>query len=92
MSKLNSIALCTLAAILLIPHLPAQTTEGGIVGSIRDEKGSYIANAKVTVTSPSTGLQRQTTTADNGIYRVMALPTGTYEVKAEARICRIGSR
>src|SRR5215831_16178286 len=62
----------------------AQTTEGGIVGTIRDEKGANIANATVTVSSPSTGLQRQTTTADNGIFRVTGLPTGVYQIKAEA--------
>jgi hypothetical protein len=62
----------------------AQTTQGGMVGTIRDEKGAYIAGAKVTVTNPSTGLQRETKTADNGIFRLLALPTGTYEIKAEA--------
>ncbi|MBV8050043.1 MAG: TonB-dependent receptor, partial [Acidobacteriaceae bacterium] len=63
----------------------AQTTQGGMVGTIRDEKGAYIAGAKVTVTSPSTGLQRETRTAENGIFRLLALPTGTYEIKAEAQ-------
>jgi hypothetical protein len=29
-------------------------------------------------------LQRQTKTADNGVFRVMALPTGTYQIRAEA--------
>src|SRR5499427_2817065 len=62
----------------------AQTTEGGIVGTIRDEKGANIPNATVTVSSPSTGLQRQTTSADNGIFRVTGLPTGVYQIKAEA--------
>ncbi|HEY7096641.1 MAG TPA: TonB-dependent receptor [Terriglobales bacterium] len=62
----------------------AQTTEGGIVGMIRDEKGANIANATVTVTNPSTGLQRQTTSADNGVFRVTGLPTGVYQLKAEA--------
>ncbi|HKS73973.1 MAG TPA: TonB-dependent receptor, partial [Terriglobales bacterium] len=84
MSKFRTITLCTLAVILLATYLPAQTTEGGIVGTIHDEKGNTISGAKVTVVSPSTGLQRQTTTADNGIYRLMALPTGGYTITAEA--------
>jgi hypothetical protein len=62
----------------------AQTTQGGIVGTIRDQKGANITGAKVTVSSPATGLHRETTTADNGIFRVMALPTGIYQIKAEA--------
>ena len=78
------IALWTIAAMLLAGNLLAQTTQGGIVGTIRDEKGNSIAGAKVTVTSPTTGLQRQTTTADNGIFRLLALPTDIYQVSAEA--------
>jgi hypothetical protein len=70
--------------VISVVSLPAQTTQGGMVGTIRDEKGAYISGAKVTVTSPSTGLQRETKTADNGIFRLLALPTGTYEIRAEA--------
>jgi len=75
--------LLSMAAISAV-SAQAQTTQGGIFGTIRDEKGAYIAGAKVTVTSPSTGLQRETKTADNGIFRILALPTGSYELKAEA--------
>jgi hypothetical protein len=71
-------------ATILAGSLLAQTTQGGIVGTIRDQKGASIAGVSVTVTSTATGLQRETKTADNGIFRVMALPTGTYQIKAEA--------
>src|SRR5215831_3033880 len=62
----------------------AQTTQGGIVGTVRDQKGADIAGAKVTVTNQATGLQRDITTAGNGIFRIPVLPSGNYEVKAEA--------
>ena len=62
----------------------AQTTQGEIVGTIRDQKGASISGAQITVTQVATGLQRQTTTADNGVFRVLALPTGAYEIKADA--------
>jgi Carboxypeptidase regulatory-like domain/TonB-dependent Receptor Plug Domain/TonB dependent receptor len=62
----------------------AQTTQGGIVGTIRDEKGASVVAANVTITHAATGLQRQTVTAENGIFRVLALPTGSYEIKADA--------
>ena len=81
-SKLNRIVF--FIVVLLVSEVFAQTTQGGIVGAIRDQKGAQIIGAKVTVNSPSTGLQRETTTADNGIFRIMALPTGIYEIKAEA--------
>src|SRR6267378_2048845 len=79
---LNRIVFFTV--VLLVSEVFAQTTQGGIVGTIRDQKGAQIVGAKVMVTSPSTGLQRETTTADNGIFRIIALPTGVYEIKAEA--------
>lgn len=53
------------------------------MGTIRDEGAAAIVGAKVTVTNPATGLQRSTTTADNGVFQIGALPTGTYEVRAE---------
>src|SRR3982074_709489 len=61
------------AVVLLAGEVFGQTTQGGIVGTIRDQKGAQIVGAKVKVTSPSTGLQRETTTADNGIFRIIAL-------------------
>src|ERR1700720_4014636 len=70
--------------VLLVSEVFAQTTQGGIVGEIRDQKGAQVVGARVTVTSPSTGLQRETNTADNGIFRINALPTGIYQIKAEA--------
>jgi hypothetical protein len=71
-------------AALLVNNVYAQTTQGGIVGGIRDQKGAQIVGATVTVTSPSTGLQRESGTADNGIFRINALPPGVYQIKAEA--------
>src|SRR5260370_32438916 len=82
MFPLNRIAFFNV--VLLAGEVFAQTTQGGIVGTIRDKKGAQIAGAKVTVTSPSTGLRRETTTADNGIFRIIALPTGVYEIQTEA--------
>jgi hypothetical protein len=81
-SKLNRIVI--FAVVLLVSEVIAQTTQGGIVGAIKDQNGAQIVGAKVTVTSLATGLQRESTTADNGIFRIMALPTGIYQIKAEA--------
>ena len=71
-------------AAILISNVQGQTTQGGIVGTVHDQKGANVPDVNLTVTNPSTGLQRQTKTADNGIFRVMALPTGVYQIRAEA--------
>jgi len=77
-----------LASVLLLNILLTaswtQTTQGGIVGTVQDQKGAAVAGAKITVISAATGLQRDVSSADNGIYRVIAIPSGMYEVRAEA--------
>jgi hypothetical protein len=79
--------LCALLAFFLLTAClaSAQTTQGGITGTIRDEKSAEISAATVRVVSVDTGLTRQTTTAGNGLYHLVGLPTGTYEVTAEAQ-------
>ena len=74
---------CLSLAAIFVGSVQAQTTQGGLVGTIHDQKGANVPDVSVTVTSSSTGLQRQTKTAENGIFRVMALPTGIYQIKAE---------
>jgi hypothetical protein len=71
-------------AAILISNVQGQTTQGGIVGTVHDQKGANVPDVNLTITNPSTGLQRQTKTADNGVFRVMALPTGVYQIRAEA--------
>jgi hypothetical protein len=84
MTKLGQLMLCIVLVAALATVAPAQTTQGGIAGAVRDEKGANIVGAKITVTNAATGLQRDATTADNGFFRVLALPTGVYELRAEA--------
>jgi hypothetical protein len=62
----------------------AQSTQGGLTGMVRDEKGGSIVGAKVTVVSKATGLERGTVTAENGSFHALALPAGFYELRAEA--------
>ena len=73
-----------LASIFLLTASMAQTTQGGIVGTVQDQKGDAIAGAKITVIQSATGLQRDVTSGDNGLFRVLAIPNGTYEIRAEA--------
>ena len=51
-----------------------------VTGSI---SGAAIPRANLTVTETATGQVRSVATDDRGTYRVLALPVGRYEVKAE---------
>jgi Carboxypeptidase regulatory-like domain/TonB-dependent Receptor Plug Domain len=61
----------------------AQTTQGEIVGTARDASGAAVPGVSVTAANTATGLVRATQTADNGTFRIPALPAGTYKLTAE---------
>jgi outer membrane receptor protein involved in Fe transport len=62
----------------------AQRETGQITGTVTDQSGAAIANAKVTVKSVSTGLTREANTNLGGSYVLAALPADTYEVTVQA--------
>jgi len=76
-----SFALLVFAAVA---WCQADANKGSISGTIIDPNQAVIPNAKVTVSSSATGLQRTATSNDSGQYRFGALDPGTYDVKVEA--------
>src|SRR5262245_38116079 len=54
-----------------------------ISGVVQDATGAAVGGATVTVTSPETGATRSVTTDETGNYRVLSLPVGLREVRAE---------
>jgi hypothetical protein len=83
-AKATAAALMALALLLLAAtRIFAQTTDGTIVGVVHDAQGAVAPGVKVTVTEIATGLERSDTTADNGAFRLLALPSGTYKLLAE---------
>src|SRR5215510_821386 len=65
------------------PQSVAQTAAtGGIAGIVTDATGAVVDNAKITVTSESTGESHTGTSTSNGSYIVPLLPPGSYTVRA----------
>lgn len=60
-----------------------QTINGTISGTITDDAGAVVPGAAITATNVETGLSRTTTSSDDGIFRISALPVGFYSVKVE---------
>lgn len=54
-----------------------------ISGRVQDTSGSPIGGARVTVKSLESGASRRAETNAEGVYRVLSLPLGSQEVKAE---------
>ena len=76
-----------LACVLLVICFGAGTVcaqvTATISGKVEDSTGAAIPGASITVTSLETGAARTTTVGETGTYRVLSLPVGRYEVKAE---------
>jgi hypothetical protein len=60
-----------------------QETAANIVGTTTDTTGAAVPFAHMTVTNDSTGLERQTTSDQEGNFVFPALPPGTYTLTAE---------
>ena len=69
--------------LLLTAGMALAQVTGSISGLVTDSSGAGIPRASVTVTELDTGLSRSLTTDEKGNYRVLSLPVGRYEVKAE---------
>jgi hypothetical protein len=58
----------------------AQTTTATIEGTITDAKGGVVAGSQVTARSTASGVERSTTSDENGFFRITALPAATYSL------------
>src|SRR5688572_28569556 len=69
--------------LLLVGADRAAAQNASVTGAVTDQSGGIMPGAVVTAHNKETGLARSATTADNGQYRVPALPPGSYLVTAE---------
>lgn len=74
-SPVRVAVLCVLAAALLPTPSMGQTAQASI-------RGTAPVNATVTVRNLATGLVRHTTTAEDGSYALVGLPSGIYAIDA----------
>jgi hypothetical protein len=74
----------------------AQVEQGNITGTVTDESGAVVPGAKIIVKNVKTGVRTETQANESGLYRVLYLPTGEYEIDVEkegfsrARLTGIG--
>ncbi|MGH9903223.1 MAG: carboxypeptidase regulatory-like domain-containing protein, partial [Pyrinomonadaceae bacterium] len=62
----------------------SQASTGQIAGTVLDSAGAAVVNAAVTARNQQTGLEQTATTNEDGLFRFLLLPPGTYNVSAQA--------
>jgi hypothetical protein len=77
-----AVVLFSLFALVSTSALAQQTT-GSITGQVLDTQGAAIPGATVTARNVATGFARTAVSDAEGIYRLQALPVGTYDLLTE---------
>jgi Carboxypeptidase regulatory-like domain/TonB dependent receptor-like, beta-barrel len=85
MSKIETLAACALLLCSLFVAAQAQQPTATLSGIVTDPTGAGISGAQVSIRHKSTGIERETTTNEEGMYAFPNLAAGEYELKAEAR-------
>ena len=97
MKTLRSLGTVAVAMLLLAGVLLAQApTAGRITGTVMDDQGGPLPGVSVEAKSPRLVGTATALTDANGVYRLLALPPGTYTItftsRASARSCARASR
>jgi Carboxypeptidase regulatory-like domain/TonB dependent receptor len=74
------VAILTCAVAVLAQ---SQSNAADLQGAVRDPSGAAVAGATVTARNLATNLTRTATTDADGMYQILSLPPGNYEVTAE---------
>jgi len=82
MRKLN---LLTILTAMLAVTAAAQTITGAFTGTLSDQSGAVVPNAKVTATNTGTNVTYSATSNDAGVYNLLFLPVGNYSMTAEVK-------
>jgi hypothetical protein len=75
--------LCLLFCFFGCATAVAQST-ATVQGTVTDQQGAVVPDAKVVVSNQATGIERTVQTDSEGNYQVAALPAGTYRIEVEA--------
>ena len=79
----RAVCVAVAAIALAAPAAMAQQTTGNISGRIVDDQGSAVPGVAVTGKNTQTGFIRSDVSDGEGIYRLTAMPVGTYDITAE---------
>lgn len=79
--KLLAVVAITATIIQLPRPLLGQSNEGSLAGTVKDNAGAVIADASLVATNEQTHQVANSKTSNDGQYRFLRLPIGTYTVE-----------
>src|SRR5262245_15328305 len=74
-----------LAILLFISISALAQSTATLQGTVTDQSGAILSNARVIVRNQATGLERTVQTDSSGNYQVAALPVGIYRIEVQAQ-------
>jgi hypothetical protein len=84
--KLAVLVFCvTVLASFTTRRVMAQTTSGGVSGTVKDSTGAVVRGAQITLTNEGTQVVEKTVSTSSGEYIFSSVPLGTYTLRASAR-------
>ena len=75
----------TVISCAAIAMSQAQSNAADLQGTVRDPNGAAVPGAIVTARNIATNSARTGISSDEGVYKILGLPPGNYEVTAEAQ-------
>jgi hypothetical protein len=82
-----AVAVLAILAVLRVGAVVTEAQSGvetaSVSGVVTDETKAVIQGVTVTATNPETGVVRTTISDDLGVYRILSLQPGTYQVTFE---------
>jgi Carboxypeptidase regulatory-like domain/TonB dependent receptor len=72
-----------LCGLLLAPSRSSAQGLSGITGTVTDQSGAVVPDAKVTATNTATNVMRSAVTTSAGVYTIVDVNPGTYTIKVE---------
>jgi hypothetical protein len=70
--------------LLLTSHTALADVTGSILGVVRDRSQAVVSGAQVVATNVDTNFSKETTSAADGSYHILALPAGKYKLTVTA--------
>ncbi|PYS89339.1 MAG: hypothetical protein DMF64_18060 [Acidobacteria bacterium] len=80
-----STSLLLFVLLLALASAAAAQSTATLKGTVTDQQGAVVPNARVVVRSQATGIERTVETDTEGNYQVASLPVGAYRVEVQAQ-------